>query len=64
MEGGNAATEQSAMCTSKSSMATKTSTSFAAQVPALSHAEFDRLRVWGEENCAASVLYRDGACVV
>ena len=41
-----------------------TSTSFAAQLPALSHTEFDRLRVWGEENCAAPVLYRDDACVV
>ena len=40
------------------------SKSFAAQLPALTSAELDRLRAWGAENCSQSVCYRDGTCVM
>ena len=40
------------------------SKSFVAQLPALTPAEFDRLRAWGTENCSQSVLYRDASCCV
>ena len=40
------------------------SKSFVAQLPALSPAEFDRLRAWGAENCSQSVLYREPHCVM
>ena len=41
-----------------------TSKSFRAELPALNHKELERLRRWGAENCAESILYRDGACVL
>ena len=40
------------------------SKSFAAQLPALTTAELDRLRGWGDANCSQSVFYRDGNCVM
>ena len=40
------------------------SKSFAAQLPVLTAAELDRLRVWGAENCSQSVLFRDANSVM
>ena len=41
-----------------------TSKSFRAQLPALGPDEFERVRRWGEENCAVSALCREGSCVM
>ena len=41
-----------------------TSKSFRAQLPALRPDEFERLRRWGEENCAVSALCREASCVM
>jgi len=41
-----------------------TSKCFSAQLPALSDGELERLRCWGEQNCAESVLRRDGPSVM
>ena len=40
------------------------SKSFRAQLPALRPDEFERLRRWGAENCAASALSREGPHVM
>ena len=42
------------------------SKSYRAVLPALNDADLERLRLWGNRNCAHSALYRDadGACVV
>jgi len=41
-----------------------TSKSFRAQLPVLSSDELERLRRWGAENCAASVLHPEDSCVM
>ncbi len=40
------------------------SKSFRAELPALDQQELERLRRWGLENCAESILYRQGASVM
>ncbi len=40
------------------------SKSFIAQLPLLRDAELERLRRWGEQNCAESVLRPDDSCIM